>query len=230
VREALLARFPALAAALAQSQQPSASLLQGLEELTAYRIHEEAAFEHDAAARFGEVQPMHRNILKMFFTLRDSHRLMEEAAWRSGRYDIVLRMRPDMLVSDACADAVRSPRDAGTVHVHHYHAMGLSDQFAFGGPEAMRAYMTVHDRIEAAGGFPAFEVGHGYGGESGVYDALLEAGLSCRLGYVAEYQLSSRMFPAPVFARLLLQDIPAEDAGLRAAREVLAGLAGPPAA
>jgi hypothetical protein len=215
---ALFAAFPTLAGAAQAYRAGSREILESTQGIQGWQVWDEARFTRYVEQRFQDPISQRRqtlgraaagNHLKMFFTIRDAFRLAQEhATLRRRHYDIIVRMRPDMQVTDFCVESlVRPGLDIGTVYINHYHAAGISDQFAFGCNAAMGHYSDVFQRIEAAGSFDVFPAGYGVGGESIMFDNLASCGVRCRRRDIIAYELSSIVWSASACARMMLADL-----------------------
>jgi len=219
---ALFAAFPTLARAAEGYRAGSREILESTQGVEAWRVWDEPKFARYIEQQFQDPISERRQIrdratagnqVKMFFTMWDAFRLAQEnASLRHRRYDIILRMRPDMRVTDFCAESlVRSKLDAGTVYINHYHAAGISDQFAFGSEAAMSHYSSAFECIEAVGSFDAFPAGFGAGGESMMFDNLASRGVRCCRRDIIAYELSSVVWSASECARMMLADMNGSD-------------------
>jgi hypothetical protein len=220
--DVLMQSFPQMGAALLGYPANSETVLEGLDGLTAWNVHDEAHFDtafdtafQDALlhSRFQGTHSMGLNQLKMFFTLKDCLELTQSHAEQRGQpYELVIRLRPDTLIRAFCPQALLRPNfDDDVVYVHHYHQFGIADQFAFGSAAAMDAYMSPFDALRQIRSFDAFLMGYGHWGEPTMFDHLAHRGFRCRKRDVIDYKLSSQLFSAEEIAALMLSDLMPDD-------------------
>lgn len=216
--DAFFAAFPSVREALLAQPISSLKILERTEGLSAVRVHEEDAFDVFVASTYtkslcrdgtGINNTTAINNIKMFYTMQDSFRLMEKFAKSNDvGYDSVIRMRPDVKLTDACAPSlICAPFSDDIIFVNHYHKYGVSDQFAVGTVNAMRTYMSSFELIDDHKTFDIFETGMGNIGESFIFDVLDHYGMRCRTTAAVEYELSSQVIDPKRVKSLMLHDL-----------------------
>ncbi|MFC0407389.1 tetratricopeptide repeat protein [Roseomonas elaeocarpi] len=94
-----------------------------------------------------------KNACRMIYKIWRAHELMRKQEHMQGwDYDIVLRLRPDMLFSYFDLSQVRNvSRLNNTLCVKMLKASGLEDQFAVGGRGAMEIYSSIWPMVKQRG-------------------------------------------------------------------------------
>lgn len=207
------ASFPAVFQLLTTDDAVTTAKLK--DEMNLVDCETESPIEFDQILSHMSIPAGAKNACRMTYKIWRCDQLMRQHAKIAGmRYEVVVRLRPDMRFRSVNVPAViDSAINRLTVTTRLFKASGVEDQFAVGSSEAMELYAKIWPFIRERGSSDYLPWSRGAWSESLLRNHLMAFGLSFRAEPGFHWDLCQRVPEPLILIETALEDVHKMSAG-----------------